>query len=130
LPQAKALILCNVVQRNVSKSPLLFFSEWKRYFNCFTEKHQILTWGHKLTKSRRKAWHPCIHFVPVPFFPTTTLESRKNIPNCITMDKNYLQGAAELAGQIILQMRTITYKMRLHSGVGVINSWELGCFLK
>jgi hypothetical protein len=38
----------------------------KRCLDCFAEKHWLFTWGHTLTKSRGKAWHPCLHhFVSV-----------------------------------------------------------------
>jgi hypothetical protein len=35
---------------------------------AFAEKHQLLTWAHELTKSRRKAWHPCFYVVSVHLF--------------------------------------------------------------
>jgi hypothetical protein len=48
---------------------------------AFAERHFLfLTWAQELTKHRRKAWHLCLHFVPVvlcsePFSPAATLES-------------------------------------------------------
>jgi hypothetical protein len=74
--------------------------------NCFCWK--ALTppnLGHEWTKSRRKAWHLCLHFVPVvlcskPFFPT--LESRKKRNDQYLYDKGLklpLRKQWRLAGQ-------------------------------
>jgi hypothetical protein len=65
-----------------------------RYVNGFAKKHWLLTWAHKLTKSRRKPWHSCLHFVSVfadtlqsPWVPERTglidnMFTRRDGENC------------------------------------------------
>jgi hypothetical protein len=44
------------------------WGECNRYLEAaFVEKCWLLTWTHKVTDSRIKAWHPCLHFVFVYF---------------------------------------------------------------
>jgi hypothetical protein len=73
-------------------------------------------WKKKINK--RKAWHLCLHFVPVvlcsePFSPAATLESRKDRNDGKHLyDKGLnlpLRSSRALKDRPLLQMRMITY---------------------
>jgi hypothetical protein len=83
----------------------------------FFLKSWLFTWTHELTKHRRKAWHPCLHFVPVvlyseSFSSAATLKSRKNKNDRWPLyDKGLklLRNSRTLQDRPPLQRRTIIY---------------------
>jgi hypothetical protein len=47
---------------------------YDRYLEtAFAKKHWLLTWAHKLTKSRKKTWHFCHHFMSFSFTLSVSL---------------------------------------------------------
>jgi hypothetical protein len=57
--------------------------------NCFCRK--ALPWAHKLTKSRRKAWHRSLHFVSVSFALSLFLLKSPCIPGRTELMENIIR---------------------------------------
>jgi hypothetical protein len=65
---------------------------------------------HKLTKSRIKAWHPCLHFVSISFCSESLKSGNDGTDNVFfSGNENYPQGTAEPHGMDRSTMRTSTY---------------------